>query len=177
MGWNQFWRTFLISMQQAQDIHDIFFHWFYLKREPERCQAPRDVKLRQEVVNIWIFVFLAKQNISTDWEPKNSAEKPVLLASTFSWLFSAALKLCLDLLSSSQNAQKFKCSRHLAGAWHLSGYRFLNAYDFNKESSGSRVSNEGLGSTTDPKFTLAISLFLAGNWCGWNIEENEKGGM
>ena len=45
------------------------------------------------------------------------------------------------------------------------------------ESSGSKVSKEGLGSTTDPKFTLAISLFLAGNWCGWNIEENEKGGM
>ena len=37
------------------------------------------VKLREEVDNIWIFVFLAKQNISTDWEPKNSAEKPVQL--------------------------------------------------------------------------------------------------
>ena len=35
---------------------------------------------------------MAKQIISTDWEPKNSAEKPVQLASTFSLFFSAAPK-------------------------------------------------------------------------------------
>ena len=36
----------------------------------------------------------------------------------------------MDYLSNSQNAQKFKCSRHLAGVWHLSGSLFLNPYDF-----------------------------------------------
>ena len=36
----------------------------------------------------------------------------------------------MDFLSSSKNAQKFKCSRHLARAWHLSGSLFLNPYDF-----------------------------------------------
>ena len=87
--------------------------------------------LRQEVVNIWIFVFLAKQNISTDWEPKNSAERAMLLASNFSWLFLAALKLFLDFLSISKNAQKIKCSWHFAGVWHLSDHFFLNLYDFN----------------------------------------------
>ena len=39
------------------------------------------VKLQEEIVTIWIFVFLAKQNISTDWKTKNSAEKPVQLKS------------------------------------------------------------------------------------------------
>ena len=57
------------------------------------------------MVNVWIFVFLAKQNISTDWEPKNSAEKPVQLASTFSLFFSAALKI---LLGFSQQLQKIR---------------------------------------------------------------------
>ena len=79
-----------------------------------RQESPRDIRLWQEVVNIWIFVFLAKQNISTDWEPKNSAEKPVQLASTFSLFFSAALKLLLGF-----SGQNLKCFPHLDGAWHL----------------------------------------------------------
>ena len=56
----------------------------------------------------------------------------VPLAATFSWLFSATLKLCLDFFSSSKNVQKCKCSRHLAGAWYFSSSVFLNPYDFTK---------------------------------------------
>ena len=86
------------------------------------------------------FLFSWQNNISTDWEPKNTAENPVQLAPTFflfffsatPWLFSAALKLLLGFSQQLQNAQKFKCSRHLAGAWHLSGSLFLNPYDFKK---------------------------------------------
>ena len=44
------------------------------KSKDLRKESPRDVKLRQDVVNIWIFVFLAKQYISTDWEQKNSQQ-------------------------------------------------------------------------------------------------------
>ena len=58
---------------------------------------------REKLSTFEFFVFLAKQNISTDWEPKNSTEKPVQLASTFSLFFSAALKL---LLGFSQQLQK-----------------------------------------------------------------------
>ena len=43
------------------------------------------VKLRQEVVNIWIFVFPAKED-STDWEAKT--KQLVQIALTFSWFFS-----------------------------------------------------------------------------------------
>ena len=54
------------------------------------------------------------------------------LSATFSSLFSAALKLSWDFLSSSKNVQKFNCSKHLAGAWHFSNFLFLNPYDFTK---------------------------------------------
>ena len=52
-----------------------------------------------------------KQNISTDQEPKNSAEKPMQLASTFSLFFSAASSLIFSavhklLLGFSQQLQK-----------------------------------------------------------------------
>ena len=47
----------------------------------------------------------------------------------------------MDFLSSSKNAQKFKCSRHLARAWHLSSSLFLNPYDFNKNSKTKNVGN------------------------------------
>ena len=42
------------------------------------------------------------------------------------------LNFCLDFLSHFKNAQKFKCSQHLARAWHLLGSLLLNPYDFNK---------------------------------------------
>ena len=58
---------------------------------------------------------------------KNSADKPVQLASTFS---QQLLKFCLDFLSSSKYAKKFKCSLHLANAWHLSSSLYLNPYNF-----------------------------------------------
>ena len=45
--------------------------------------------------NIWIYVFLAKQKISIDWEPNNSAKKPAHIASIFFFSF----------LSSSKNTQ------------------------------------------------------------------------
>ena len=51
------------------------------------------VALRQEVVNIWIFVFPAKDN-STDWEA--STEKPVQIALTFPLFFSATQNFFLD---------------------------------------------------------------------------------
>ena len=44
--------------------------------------------------------------------------------------FFIFLSSSLTFLSSSKNAQKFKCSWQLAGAWHLSGSLFFNPYDF-----------------------------------------------
>ena len=57
------------------------------------------------------------------------------------------LNFCLDFLSSSKTAQKFKCSRHLARLWHLSGSLFLNPYDF-KSSTGN--------TTNTPQFIWPI---------------------
>ena len=81
------------------------------------------VKLREEVVNIWIFVFLAKQNISTDWEPKNSAEKPVQLASIFPLffsLFSAPLKLLLGFSQQLQKPRENSNVLNTKWAWYWS---------------------------------------------------------
>ena len=62
-----------------------------------------NVKLRQEVVNIWIFVFPAKED-STDWEA--STEKLVQIALTFSWFFSAAPKLLVDFSQQVHDSRK-----------------------------------------------------------------------
>ena len=88
------------------------------------------VKLRQEVVNIWIFVFLAKQNISNDWEPKNSAEKPVKLASTLSLFLSAALKLLLGFSQQLQKRTKIQmfstpCQTKCRSIWGTSDQLFV----------------------------------------------------
>ena len=70
--------------------------------------------VQEEVVNIWIFVLLAKQNISNDWEPKNSGEKPVQLAvflsssSIFLDFSQHLLNFCLDFLSSFKNRAKIQ---------------------------------------------------------------------
>ena len=85
-------------------------------------------KLQPEVVNIWIFIFLAKQNISTNWEPKNSAEKPVQLASSFSLFFSVSPQVFLDfsqqLLSSFKNRAKIQLfltqMERVLIRWHVS---------------------------------------------------------
>ena len=66
------------------------------KIEPKLNNQPRGRRCQH--LN---FFCLAKQNISTDWEPKNSAEKPVQLASTLSLFFSAAPQFFLTFLSSS----------------------------------------------------------------------------
>ena len=52
-------------------------------------------------------------------------EASVVSFDFFSLFFSAAVNICLDFLSSSKNTQKFKCSRHIARARHLSGSLFL----------------------------------------------------
>ena len=57
-----------------------------------------NVRLRQEVVNIWIFVFPAKGN-STDWEA--STKKLVQIVLTLSLFFSAVPNFVLIFLSSS----------------------------------------------------------------------------
>ena len=77
------------------------------------------VKLRQEVVNIWIFVFPAKED-STDWQI-------VQIALTISLFFSAAPKLLVDF---SQCA-KIQIVFTPAGVWHCSYTAFLHPWDFN----------------------------------------------
>ena len=80
---------------------------------------------------LFSWAILVKQNISTDWEPKNFAEQPVQLALTFSLLFSAApqffldfsqqlLKFSLDFLSSFKNCRKIQMFLTKMGAWHWS---------------------------------------------------------
>ena len=52
------------------------------------------------------------------------------------WEASAvSFNILFIFLSSSKNTQKFKCSRHLAGAWHLLGYLFLNPWNFKWQSN------------------------------------------
>ena len=94
------------------------------KREPERCQAP--ARSCQHLKFSWKNrIFLLTENQRTLlrnqclWLQLFLDFSQQLL--NFAWIISVAPK----------NRQKFKCSRHLAGTWHLSGSLVLNPYDFN----------------------------------------------
>ena len=64
-----------------------------------------NVKLRQEVVNIWIFVVPAKED-STDWEASRCTKKLLEIALTFSWFFSSVPKLLVDFTQLVHKASK-----------------------------------------------------------------------
>ena len=74
------------------------------------------------------FFFLVNQNIATDWEPKNSSEKSVQLASSFSLFFSVSPQVFLDfsqqLLSSFKNRAKIQMfltqMERVLIRWHVS---------------------------------------------------------
>ena len=70
------------------------------------------VKIRQEVVKIWIFVLPARQNISTDC--KSSADS----LDFFLVFLSSYLNFCLIFLSSFITHVKLKIVFALAGSWH-----------------------------------------------------------
>ena len=85
-----------------------------------------NVKLRQEVVNIWIFVFPAKVD-STDWEP--STKKLVQI--TLTWCSQQLLNYWLIFLSRSIMRAKIQIFFTLAEGWYCQLTAFLNPYDFN----------------------------------------------
>ena len=68
--------------------------------------------IRQEVVQIWIFVLPARQNISTDWE--TSADS----LDFFLVFLSSFLNFCLIFLSSFIRRVKLKIAFALARSWH-----------------------------------------------------------
>ena len=70
------------------------------------------VRIRQEVVQIWIFVLPARQNISTDWE--TSADS----LDFFLVFLSSFLNFCLIFLSSFIRRVKLKIAFALARSWH-----------------------------------------------------------
>ena len=81
--------------------NDLKRHWWIL------------VKLWEEAVQIWIFVSVAKQNISNWLRTKEPCWKASAVFLNFLFIFLSSF---LTFLSSSKTAQKFKRSQHLAGA-------------------------------------------------------------
>ena len=117
------------------------------------------MKLREKGVNIWIFVFPAKDD-STDWEA--STEKLVQIALTFSWFFSAASKIFVDFSQQVHIIRmKIQIVFTLAGVRHWKFTAFLNPYNFNL-----RINAKQFFAVSYYRLLTNGTLIFSFIWCG-----------